>query len=57
VIKSPPYLVYWEVPLKSICASVQYMQTKFTQSNVNQLRDESYSICYVNVPCYSTLQQ
>ena len=27
------------VPLRSICASVQYMETRFTQSDVNQPRD------------------
>jgi len=53
----PTLSCYWVVPLWSICTSVQYMQTRFTQSDVNQPRGESYSKCNANVPCSNTLQQ
>jgi len=38
VIKFSPYLIIGVMPLKSICASVRYMQTRFTQSDLKSIR-------------------
>ena len=46
----PTLSCYWVVPLRSIYAGVQYMQTRFTQNDVNQPRDESYSKCNTTYP-------